>query len=69
MDAKVNPKVDDIFERLTDHEQNQMAMGPAVTTITFMRGSCEKATKDLRERYLVMLKLNPWLCKYTYIVA
>ena len=62
MDAKVNPKVDDIFERLTDHEQNQMAMGPAVTTITFMRGSCEKATKDLRERYLVMLKLNPWLC-------
>ena len=47
--------------RLTDHEKDQMTIGPSISTITFFRGDIEKATAQLKDRLRLILGSNPWL--------
>ena len=46
-------------ERLTDFEANNMTVGPAITTITFLRGDPTLAADWLRHRLGELVEANP----------
>lgn len=48
-------------EKLTENEKNYMTVGPAITTVTFMRGNSNDANIIIKQRYIDILKANPWL--------
>lgn len=53
--------VNQINEPLTTQESNQLLLGPAISTVTFLRGDITAAIATLKSRLAVLLKANPYL--------
>jgi len=62
MAAKVSERRGWNSEQLTFQESKQLLIGPAITTVTFMRGSATTASPVLKQRLELILSANPWLC-------
>lgn len=50
-----------VNEPLTTQESKQLTLGPAISTVTFLRGDITAATATLKSRLAILLKANPYL--------